>query len=109
MAPSSARTPLGIVLDAAACRSKLCPRPSRTGLTSQPDASCGATQPFPDSESLIFLDETGSSIKMERVYGWAPVGEHCHDSVPFGYWKTMTFAAGLRLTGMTRRGRLMAR
>ena len=33
--------------------------------------------------------------------GWAPVGERCHDSVPFGHWKTMTFIAGLRLSGMT--------
>ncbi len=38
---------------------------------------------------------------MARQYGWAPVGERCRDSVPFGHWKTMTFIAGLRLTGMT--------
>jgi len=38
---------------------------------------------------------------MARLYGWAPVGERCHDSVPFGHWKTMTFIAGLRLSGMT--------
>jgi transposase len=38
---------------------------------------------------------------MARLYGWAPVGERCCDSVPFGHWKTMTFIAGLRLSGMT--------
>lgn len=38
---------------------------------------------------------------MARLYGWAPVGERCRDSVPFGHWKTMTFVAGLRLTGLT--------
>lgn len=38
---------------------------------------------------------------MARLYGWAPVGERCRDSAPFGHWKTMTFIAGLRLTGMT--------
>jgi transposase len=38
---------------------------------------------------------------MARLYGWAPVGERCLDSAPFGHWKTMTFIAGLRLTGMT--------
>lgn len=38
---------------------------------------------------------------MTRLYGRAPVGERCHDAVPFGHWKTMTFIAGLRLGGMT--------
>jgi transposase len=60
-----------------------------------------AAQPFIDPESLVFLDETGVNTKMARLYGWAPVGERCHDAVPFGHWKTMTFIAGLRLSGMT--------
>jgi len=60
-----------------------------------------AAQPFIDPESLVFLDETGVNTKMARLYGWAPVGERCHDAVPFGHWKTMTFIAGLRLGGMT--------
>jgi transposase len=60
-----------------------------------------AAQPFIDPESLVFLDETGVNTKMARLYGWAPLGERCHDSVPFGHWKTMTFIAGLRLSGMT--------
>lgn len=38
---------------------------------------------------------------MARLYGWSPVGERCQDRVPFGHWKTMTFVAGLRLSGMT--------
>ena len=38
---------------------------------------------------------------MARLYGWAPVGARCRDSVPFGHWKSMTFSAGLRLTGLT--------
>ncbi|MGC6331837.1 IS630 family transposase, partial [Rhizorhabdus sp. FW153] len=41
------------------------------------------------------------NTKMARLYGWAPVGERCRDAVPFGHWKTMTFIAGLRLTGVT--------
>jgi transposase len=60
-----------------------------------------AAQPFIDPHSLVFLDETGVNTKMARLYGWAPVGERCRDSVPFGHWKTMTFIAGLRLSGMT--------
>lgn len=38
---------------------------------------------------------------MARLYGWAPVGERCKDRVPYGHWKTMTFIAGLRLSGLT--------
>ncbi len=60
-----------------------------------------ASQPFVDSSRLVFLDETGVNTKMARLYGWAPVGERCHDSAPFGHWKTMTFVAGLRLAGLT--------
>ena len=60
-----------------------------------------AAQPFIDPERLVFLDETGVNTKMARLYGWAPVGERCRDSAPFGHWKTMTFIAGLRLRGLT--------
>ena len=60
-----------------------------------------AAQPFIDPDSLVFLDETGVNTKMARLHGWAPVGERCHDSVPFGHWKSMTFIAGLRLSGLT--------
>jgi transposase len=60
-----------------------------------------AAQPFIDPHSLVFLDETGVNTKMARLYGWAPVGERCRDAVPFGHWKTMTFIAGLRLSGLT--------
>lgn len=60
-----------------------------------------AAQPFIDPEALIFLDETGLNTKRARLYGWAPVGERCRDSAPFGHGKTMTFIAGLRLAGIT--------
>jgi transposase len=60
-----------------------------------------AAQPFIDPERLVFLDETGVNTKMARLYGWAPIGERCRDSAPFGHWKTMTFIAGLRLSGLT--------
>lgn len=60
-----------------------------------------AAQPFIDPRSLVFLDETGVNTKMARLHGWAPVGERCRDSVPWGHWKTMTFIAGLRLSGLT--------
>jgi transposase len=60
-----------------------------------------AAQPFIDPDRLVFLDETGVNTKMVRLYGWAAKGKRCRDSVPFGHWKTMTFIAGLRLSGLT--------
>lgn len=60
-----------------------------------------AAQPFIDPHSLVFLDETGVHTKMARLYGCSPLGERCRDSAPFGHWKTMTFVAGLRLSGIT--------
>ncbi len=38
---------------------------------------------------------------MARRYGRAPRGERCRAPVPHGHWKTTTFAAGLRLDGLT--------
>jgi transposase len=37
---------------------------------------------------------------MARLYGWAPRGERCRAAVPHGHWKTTTFTAGLRLSGL---------
>ncbi|MGE4221046.1 MAG: IS630 family transposase [Alphaproteobacteria bacterium] len=58
-------------------------------------------QPDLDPERLIFIDETGASTKMARLRGRAPRGERCRAAVPHGHWKTTTFTAGLRLSGMT--------
>ena len=38
---------------------------------------------------------------MARLRGRAPRGERCRAAVPHGHWKTTTFTAGLRLSGMT--------
>ncbi|MGO4339967.1 transposase [Labrys sp. KB_33_2] len=85
------------------CRSK---KALRAAEQDRPDVAARrklwqAAQPFIDPDKLVFLDETGINTKMTRHYGWAPVGERCRDSAPFGHWKTMTFIAGLRQTGMT--------
>lgn len=53
-----------------------------------------------DPERLIFIDETAASTKMARLRGRAPCGERCRAAVPHGHWKTTTFTAGLRLSGM---------
>jgi len=54
-----------------------------------------------DPERLVFVDETGATTKMARLRGRAPRGERCRAAIPHGHWKTTTFVAGLRLTGMT--------
>ncbi|KXV67249.1 transposase [Acetobacter orleanensis] len=50
---------------------------------------------------MVFIDETGLSTKMPRQRGRALRGERCRTGFPHGHWKTTTFTAGLRLTGMT--------
>jgi len=54
-----------------------------------------------EPEKLVFIDETGASTKMARLRGRAPRGERCRAGVPLGHWKTTTFTAGLRLSGIT--------
>ncbi|WP_437366873.1 IS630 family transposase [Inquilinus limosus] len=60
-----------------------------------------AAQPFIDPDRLVFIDETGASTKMTRLYGRAPRGQRLVASAPFGHWKTTTFVAALRRTGLT--------
>jgi transposase len=53
-----------------------------------------------DPAAFVFLDETGATTNMVRRYGWAPRGERLVDAAPHGHWKTTTFLAGLRSTGI---------
>jgi transposase len=48
----------------------------------------------------VFIDETWASTKMARTHGRAPRGERLRAPVPHGHWKTTTFVAGLRNSGM---------
>jgi transposase len=50
---------------------------------------------------LVFIDETGTSTNMARLRGRAPRGERLVGKIPHGHWKTTTFVAGLRSTGLT--------
>jgi transposase len=59
-----------------------------------------AAQPDLDPEHLIFIDETGASTKMARLYGRSPRGSRCIAAIPHGHWKTITFVGGLTLGGM---------
>jgi transposase len=53
-----------------------------------------------DPERLVFIDETWVSTNMARPYGRAPRGQRLRVGVPHGHWKTTTFVAGLRRTGV---------
>lgn len=54
-----------------------------------------------DPEKLVFIDETWTTTNMAPKNGRASKGERLRAGVPHGHWKTTTFVAGLRLTGMT--------
>lgn len=60
-----------------------------------------AGQPDLDPERLIFIDETGASTKMARLYGRSLRGSRCRAAIPHGHWKTITFVGGLTIAGMT--------
>ena len=46
------------------------------------------------------MDETWLNTKMARLRGRAVRGERLRASLPHGHWKTTTFVAGLRLSGI---------
>lgn len=48
----------------------------------------------------MFIDETRASTNMARRHGRAPKGRRLRAGVPHVHWKTTTFVAGLRNTGM---------
>lgn len=58
-------------------------------------------QPDLDPERLVFIDETWASTNMARRHGRCRRGERLRVGVPHGHWKTTTFVAGLRTTGIT--------
>jgi transposase len=60
-----------------------------------------AAQPDLKAARLVFIDETGTSTKMTRLYGRSQRGSRCVAAIPHGHWKTTTFVGGLRLAGMT--------
>jgi hypothetical protein len=51
-------------------------------------------------QSLVFVDETGASTKMTRLYVRCPRGERLVSPVPWGHWKTTTFVGALRQDGL---------
>jgi transposase len=50
---------------------------------------------------LIFIDETWATTNMTRLRGRCQRGKRLVAAVPHGHWRTSTFVAGLRMTGLT--------
>ena len=53
-----------------------------------------------DPARFVFLDETGAATNMTRRYGRCPSDQRLVAAVPHGHWRTTTFIAGLRQTGV---------
>ena len=64
-------------------------------------AAWKARQASLDPTKLVFIDETGTSTKMARLYGRAKRGKRVIGRVPWGHWKTVTFVGGLRHDRLT--------
>jgi transposase len=58
-------------------------------------------QPSLDPDRLVFIDETWATTNLTRRYGRAARGQRLVAPVPHGHWKTSTFVAGLRASGLT--------
>jgi transposase len=54
-----------------------------------------------DPDRLVFIDETWAKTNMTRPRGRSLCGTRLIASVPYGHWKTTTFLAALRTTGLT--------
>ena len=54
-----------------------------------------------DPERFVFIDETAPTTNMTRRYGRCPSNQRLVAKAPYGHWKTTTFVAGLRKSGIT--------
>jgi transposase len=52
------------------------------------------------ASSLVCIDETWASTSMARQRGRCPKGKRLNIGIPHGHWKTTTFVAGLKTSGM---------
>jgi transposase len=51
-------------------------------------------------KDLIYMDESGVSTQMTRIYARAPRGQRIHDTVPGGHWKMLTILGAMDHNGM---------
>ena len=53
-----------------------------------------------EAHRLVFIDESGVTTKMTRLRGRSLRGQRLKANAPYGHWKTQTFIAGLRVSGL---------
>ena len=53
-----------------------------------------------DPEQLVFVDESGTTIALTRLYGWAPQDQRATGSVPRNHGKNTTLVAALAPDGL---------
>ena len=53
-----------------------------------------------DLEQLIFLDESGVSTQMTRLYARCMGGARIHETTPDGRWKILTILGAISIRGM---------
>jgi len=51
-------------------------------------------------ERLLFLDESGITTTMTRLYGRAAAGQRVHEATPQSHWTVVTLIGALRVSGM---------
>jgi len=54
-----------------------------------------------DPRRLVFIDETWVKTDMAPLRGWGPKGARLIGRAPHGKWRTLTFLAALRASGLT--------
>ena len=52
------------------------------------------------AEDLVFVDESGVTTQLTRLYGRAPKGQRVPETVPHGRWKVTTILGALGTAGM---------
>jgi transposase len=53
-----------------------------------------------DARRFRFVDESGATVSLARLYGWAPSDERCYGSVPRNHGTNLTLIASLSLDGI---------
>ena len=53
-----------------------------------------------DPQQLVFVDESGTTIALTRLYGWAPHDQRATGSVPRNHGKNTTLVAALTANGL---------
>jgi transposase len=60
----------------------------------------GVTVAGLDPAQLVFLDESGITTKLTRLYGRAPPNQRAFGSVPFGHYERLTVLGALAQNGL---------